>query len=711
MLAVSAACIGVVLALYLQMAVPAGHAVVTPPVPVGGSVDLSQWNFQRDGSVSLSGQWKFFDKTWASELAAPGAEGHNAAVPGPWPVTEKSSTVPRMDGYGTYVLKLKLPTARDGEAFAIDTGYVLSAYRVYANGQLIAESGIPSATAAGEYARAYAQVATVPSDGREVELRFEVSNHVNRYGGSFIGPTMGLKAPLTAHLDFIRALSMFLVGAMAFAALYHFVAYSLNRDAVVSLWFGLFAALFGVRTLLIEPLATFSVPFIGQDWVWRLDFAASILLLPTAFQFFSLSFPRQVAPKYLPWATGFCIGAAGLTLVGGAVIGEYAMKVFECVMLIAIIYLTQGIVRAVASKEQGALLALTGWTLSAGAICHDILLDNGLISGINLIPFGFLGFFLCLSGMLVSRFRDAFRSAQSVSREMRSLNDQLEAAVQLRTSELRDKVEELKRNHDELERAKTDTVTANIAKSRFLANMSHELRTPLNSILGFSEIIRDERLGSLGDQRYGEYASHINESGTHLLQLIGDILDLSRIEAGKVELRFEPVSIAEIAETAMRHAATRERRAEGGVELDIERDLPLVRADRRSLVQMIVNLLSNALKFTPAGGSIVLSAFKRGDGGVTVQVSDSGIGMDPADIPKALAAFSQVDDSYSRRHEGTGLGLPIVKSLIELHGGQLRLESARGQGTCVRLDLPQSCIVLNTDRLQTLGCEGYAQAV
>jgi signal transduction histidine kinase len=236
-------------------------------------------------------------------------------------------------------------------------------------------------------------------------------------------------------------------------------------------------------------------------------------------------------------------------------------------------------------------------------------------------------------------------------------------------------------------------LAANTAKSRFLATMSHELRTPLNSILGFSEIIRDERLGTLGDQRYGEYASYINESGAHLLSLIGDILDLSRIESGKLDLQFENVCIGELAEAAMRRAATRERKAGDCVSISLPPDLPQLSADRRALLQMLINLISNALKFTPTDGRITVSAFMRVDGGMTLQVKDTGIGMAPEDIPRALMAFTQVDDDLSRRHEGSGLGLTIVKSMMEQHGGRLTLQSAKGEGTTVSLEFPAGRVV------------------
>jgi signal transduction histidine kinase len=665
-----------------------GTPSAVAPQPAGGRVDLAQWDFKRSGSATLAGEWRYFDKRWAHEVV-PSSHAVAAQVPGPWPASAGPSGNPRTEGYGTYVLNLTLPVMPQGERFAIDTGYVLSAYRVYANGALIVTSGTPAASREGESARAYSKIARLPA-AREVELRLELSNHLNRYGGTFLAPVVGLESDIVAHRDLLVALSMLLVGAMLFAACYHFVAFALSPDSKITLWFASFAALLGLRTLLIEPLASFAVPAIGQDWVWRVDYAASILLLPAAYWFFVLSFPRQVAERHASWITGFCLGAAVTTLVGGPAIGEFAMKVYEVLGAGVIVYLAQAIGRAAWNEESGAHLALAGWSLSTVAVVHDILLDNGfvVVTGINLIPFGFLAFFLCLSGTLVKRFRDAYRRTQELSRETKALNERLEAAVDERTRELSDKVELLKHNQLELERARAEAISANVAKSRFLATMSHELRTPLNSILGFSEIIRDETLGSIGDARYSEYASDIHRGGTHLLALISDILDLSRIEAGRVELKREPLDVSEIARDARHHAATRERKATDAVTMRFEPHLPLVDADRRCVLQMIVNLLSNALKFTEPGSSIVLSVFRRGDGGVSIEVADTGVGMKPEDIPKALAVFSQVDDGHARRHEGTGLGLPIVKSLIELHGGTLSLTSEKGRGTTVRLDFP-----------------------
>ncbi len=230
---------------------------------------------------------------------------------------------------------------------------------------------------------------------------------------------------------------------------------------------------------------------------------------------------------------------------------------------------------------------------------------------------------------------------------------------------------------------------ANRAKSEFLANMSHELRTPLNAIIGFAEILNNETFGPVGSPRYREYVKDIGESGQHLLALINDVLDLSKIEAGQLRLREEVVNVTELIHTARGFMSERAR--QGGVTLDVElaeAPLPALLADRRMVMQVLTNLLSNAVKFTPAGGRVLAKAWHSPQSGFVVQVSDTGIGMALNDIPKALARFGQVESGLHRAHEGTGLGLPLAKSLIELHGGSLDLQSEIGVGTTVTLRFP-----------------------
>jgi len=230
---------------------------------------------------------------------------------------------------------------------------------------------------------------------------------------------------------------------------------------------------------------------------------------------------------------------------------------------------------------------------------------------------------------------------------------------------------------------------ANEAKSHFLANMSHELRTPLNAIIGFSDILRNQRFGEIGNPRYREYAADINESGMHLLSIINDILDLSKIEAGSAstadEVEFDVDAVIESAEHMVRMLAER-----GSVTLFVQKPEVSVRlvGVERMVRQILVNVLSNAVKFTDAGGAVSLSASLRSNGSFAISISDTGIGMSPEEVKLALTPFGQADSSLSRKHAGTGLGLPLAKAMMELHKGRLMVRSVPGKGTTVILVFP-----------------------
>ena len=272
-----------------------------------------------------------------------------------------------------------------------------------------------------------------------------------------------------------------------------------------------------------------------------------------------------------------------------------------------------------------------------------------------------------------------------------------EEARRLNEQELRKAVTNLERSQEQLselarkyETEKVRAEGANQAKSEFLANMSHELRTPLNAINGFSEIMVGEMYGALGDPRYRDYARDILSSGQHLLALINDILDMSKIEAGKMNLRFEPLSIEEVVEDALRLVRNRAEAAGLHLLMDFV-DLPDVEADFRALKQVLLNLLSNAIKFTPRAGRITVRAERWDDGlreRVRVSVQDTGIGIAAADLAKLARPFEQIETQQAKTQQGTGLGLALTKALVEMHGGLLDLKSALGQGTTASFSLP-----------------------
>ncbi|MDE3059626.1 MAG: HAMP domain-containing protein [Pseudomonadota bacterium] len=251
---------------------------------------------------------------------------------------------------------------------------------------------------------------------------------------------------------------------------------------------------------------------------------------------------------------------------------------------------------------------------------------------------------------------------------------------------------QLKKNYAELEEAKNAAESANQAKSQFLSNISHELRTPLNAVIGLSSIMTDQLHGPLGSSKYLEYSKDINASGSHLLDIINDIIDLSKITEGTLTLNYEKVNIAKTIDKCI--ALLSERAKQGGITISrsIPESLPVLRADRLRVTQILLNILTNAVKFTPEGGKVHIAASGVPEGEkvshIVITIEDTGIGMRESDIEKAFQNFGQVDRGLNRKYEGTGLGLPLTKRLMELHQGSITIQSKPGEGTRVSLRFP-----------------------
>lgn len=236
-----------------------------------------------------------------------------------------------------------------------------------------------------------------------------------------------------------------------------------------------------------------------------------------------------------------------------------------------------------------------------------------------------------------------------------------------------------------LDLARLEAESANLAKSRFLAEVSHELRTPLNAVLGFSDVMRTQHFGQLGNDRYVGYAEDIHSAGSHLLQVINQILDLAKVEAGRMAIEPQRNSLRQLMQEALRLVSTQAATAHLRIEADVA-DLPLW-ADRRLAKQTLVNILGNAVKFTPPGGTVRVEA-AIADGMTLISITDNGAGMTQAEIATAMQPFGRVNDTAKRAREGTGLGLPLVKAFLELHGGRISIESEKGRGTVIRLHFP-----------------------
>jgi two-component system cell cycle sensor histidine kinase PleC len=330
------------------------------------------------------------------------------------------------------------------------------------------------------------------------------------------------------------------------------------------------------------------------------------------------------------------------------------------------------------------LLVVISGLLVSRANHMDMLL-SGLVPVTAIAALRFIGGWSLLDGaiaILLSLF------ALQLFFDARRLTHRLDEDSRLRF-EVEDLARELEEARDEALRKRFEAETANASKTAFLANMSHELRTPLNAILGFSEIIAKECFGPAGSPRYKEYAGDIHSSGAHLLSLINDLLDVAKIEAGRMEIEPEELDVRKTFDTALKIIGAKARERHQELVIEIDPSAPSLYADERSLKQILINLVSNAVKFTPEGGRITVVASRARCGGFQVMVEDNGPGIPRDKIDKIFKPFSQVDNRYDRQGGGTGLGLALVRGLAELHGGRAWIESEYGKGCRAYVVMPQ----------------------
>jgi len=331
---------------------------------------------------------------------------------------------------------------------------------------------------------------------------------------------------------------------------------------------------------------------------------------------------------------------------------------------------------------------MAGVSLVPDPLLPDLLLDapqrviapNSLAIAIAAVAIMIVGF--GLAGSIIDQHLAS--RAQREAARLRSYITELEA-TQL----------ELKATAAELTSALETAAAASQAKSHFLANMSHELRTPLNAIIGFADLMVAEIHGPLGNDQYRDYAQLVSDSGSHLLSLINDVLDLARLDASQFDLADDTIEVERLLRDSARMISLQASKAEVAVSWHAGRPGFCLKVDARRVRQVLLNLLSNAVKFTPPGGSVSLEAGSD-DGGFTITVSDTGIGMTADDIPIALERFGQIDNGLNRRFEGTGLELPLAKLLMEVHGGRLELTSEVGRGTSVTMFFPPDRVIIPT---------------
>ncbi|MEI9993249.1 MAG: ATP-binding protein [Rhizomicrobium sp.] len=400
-------------------------------------------------------------------------------------------------------------------------------------------------------------------------------------------------------------------------------------------------------------------------WHFFLAFALHAALSAAATAIWLRNRHRLRNPAALRWqlvALQFGIGVVwGTVLCLFNVRGNTVSSIYLCMMFVSVVW-SMVFTRA-------ALLEV----LFAGVVPITLIYGTRLVTGTGEVPLVFAQL-LPLWTVYISLM--GVSGAKRIDQSLREHFANVDLSAALRAS------------NNEALRGRQEAEAANSAKTNFLANMSHELRTPLNAILGFSDIIAQQSLGPQAVARYSEYASDIHASGAHLLSLINDLLDVAKIEAGKMEIEPRPLDAAAAVADIERLIGPRARQRRQTIRCEIAPDLPLLVADDRAFRQIALNLLSNAVKFTPEDGRIDIALQRSGNGGLLLEVADNGPGIPEEKLERVFEPFSQIDNRYGRQSGGTGLGLALVKGLVDLHGGRVWIESAPERGTKVYVYFP-----------------------
>jgi len=651
-----------------------------PPGAVNGVLDLTGWDFQRQGVVQLEGWWAFY---W-EQLLTPADFKYEPRqtglikVPGLWNgyVVNEGGAARRLsgDGYATYRLIIK--TAAQNDLLALKILDFATSYRLWVNGQLLASNGRVGKSEAETVPQAFPMLVNFVNDRPEIELVLQVANFTHSKGGVWTGISLGTAGQIQTLRERQIASGLFLGGALVIMAVYHLGLFMLRRKDRSTIFCALLCLLVAVRSSVTGEIVILDL-FPGTSWhlLYVLQYLAFYLAVPVFGQFIHLLYPGETSRKF----TLFCWVMAALfsLTVIATPVKVYSKFIlgYEIYTILFLLYIALvALVRAALKKREGAAYFILGAVALALAAFNDTLVANDALDGPYVIDFALFIFLFFQALVLSMRFSRAFATVEKLSTELEAYSSTLEQKVRERTSDL--------------ERAKQDADAANRAKSDFLAVMSHEIRNPMHGLIGMAELLTGTPLNE--EQR--EYAAVINESSAMLLAIIDDILDFSKIEDGKLALEEVDFDLRQVerkvAGLFTPKAGLKGLRFTSSVNPAVPRTL---RGDPLRLGQVLLNLVGNAVKFTERG-EVSLRAFVEERKGDTVvirfEVRDTGPGVPEGARDSLFDPFTQADASTTRRFGGTGLGLSICRRLVELMNGEIGFASEEGCGATFWFTIP-----------------------
>jgi signal transduction histidine kinase/CheY-like chemotaxis protein len=614
------------------------------PVARQGVLDLTQWDLEKDGVVALNGEWGFhWDQLLRpSDFFPLGAvkQQHFVKVPGSWNSYQVNGEVLGGQGYATY--HLRIIGNQPNKKLMFKSTWMGSSYNLFVNGELISSNGVVAKNREKMTPQYMPLTASYYAASDSLEVVLQVANFYHAEGGAWYPIEIGLEQQITKTREGNLAINLFLCGGIFIMGIYYLGLYSFRRKEKSSLLFSIFCLLMAFRSLLTGELYLISI-FPGIDWdlLVQLDYLSFYLGVLFFAAFIHVLFPLLYSTYFLNGYIAICILFSLTVIVFPVNIFTQYIPIFRIFTVILAMYTSYILIVAVVQKIQGAKILLAGGGFLFLSIISDVIYQQGLLDYYFFFrsDFGYIVFIFSQSFLLMMRYTNAFNQTE-----------QLLASV---------------------ERAETATQ----AKSQFLAKMSHEIRTPLNGILGVVQLLGKTELSQLQKS----YLKLVDNSSASLLNIINDILDLSKVEAGKMTLEEKPFNLETLIRgvISLYDAQAREK----SVQLSFQYDAELAKifvGDSIRLNQVLLNLINNAIKFTDHGEvNIHITGIKLTSTRtqLEIKVNDSGIGILPDVLETLFDPFKQADESTTRKYGGTGLGLAISKQIIDLMGGSISARS------------------------------------